>query len=143
MTTRPAGPGDIDDVYELAVALATSFVPRREQFDRSYDDLLGDDHCLVLVGEDDDGRVVGYLLASVHPTFFANGPVGWIEELMVRPDARRTGMGQSLVVRAEQWAAGHGATLVALATRRADLFWQAVGYEPSATYLRKLLMDTD
>ena len=32
-----------------------------------------------------------------------------------------------------------GAGLVALATRRADVFWHAVGYETSVTDLRKLL----
>jgi GNAT superfamily N-acetyltransferase len=139
VTVRPARSGDADAVFELAVELATSFVPERASFDRSYGDVLGDEQCRLLVGEDEQGRVIGYLLAFVHPTFFANGPVGWIEELMVRPDVRRAGLGRSLVAHAEQWAAGHGAALTALATRRADEFWQAVGYEPSATYLRKVL----
>jgi GNAT superfamily N-acetyltransferase len=140
MTVRPARPADADAVFELAVELATSFVPERASFDRAYADVLGDEQCRLLVGEDEQGRVVGYLLAFVHPTFFANGPVGWIEELMVRPDARRGGLGRSLVAHAEQWTVEHAASLVALATRRADAFWQAVGYEPSATYLRKVLV---
>jgi GNAT superfamily N-acetyltransferase len=136
---RPAGPGDAGDVFALALELATSFTPERATFDRTYSELLGDDRCLVLVAEHGEGRIVGYLLAFVHPTFFANGPVGWIEELIVQPDARRSGTGRALVPPAEEWAAGHGVTLVALATRRAEDFWQAVGYEPSASYLRKLL----
>jgi GNAT superfamily N-acetyltransferase len=139
MTVRRARVEDAEAVFELAVGLATSFVPEQASFDRSYGEVLGSDRALLLVEEDDQGLVVGYLLAFVHPTFFANGPVGWIEELMVRPDARRGGLGRSLVEHAEQWAAANGAALTALATRRADEFWQAVGYEPSATYLRKLL----
>ena len=34
-----------------------------------------------------------------------------------------------------------GASLVALATRHADAYWQAVGYERSATYYREPLSD--
>lgn len=41
----------------------------------------------------------------------------------------------------ERGATGRGARLVALATRRAAPFYHALGYEESATYLRKLLPD--
>jgi GNAT superfamily N-acetyltransferase len=136
---RPAAPEDAGDVFALTVELATSFTPERATFDRTYRELLGDQRCLVLVAEHGKGRIVGYLLAFVHPTFFANGPVGWIEELIVQPDTRRSGTGRALAAHAEEWAAGHGAVLVALATRRAEDFWQAVGYERSASYLRKPL----
>lgn len=33
-----------------------------------------------------------------------------------------------------------GARLIALATRRASSFYEAIGYEPSATYFRKVLL---
>jgi hypothetical protein len=39
----------------------------------------------------------------------------------------------------EAWAAKRGSKLVALATRRAAPFYQALGYEESAIYFRKLL----
>jgi hypothetical protein len=39
----------------------------------------------------------------------------------------------------EEWAAGQGCVLVALATRRAAPFYLALGYEESAAYLRKML----
>jgi hypothetical protein len=39
----------------------------------------------------------------------------------------------------ERWAATRDARLIALATRRAVPFYQALGYEQSAIYLRKLL----
>jgi hypothetical protein len=35
--------------------------------------------------------------------------------------------------------AGHGCTLVALATRRAAPFYRALGYQDSAVYFRKVL----
>jgi hypothetical protein len=30
---------------------------------------------------------VGYLLGFAHLTFYANGPVGWVEEVLVRQDS--------------------------------------------------------
>lgn len=63
----------------------------------------------------------------------------WVEELMVREDHRGQGVGRALMQAAEDWAAAHGATLVALATRRAAVFYEALGYRPSATYFSKLL----
>ncbi len=69
----------------------------------------------------------------------ANGPVAGIEELMVDEHRRRDGVGAALVDAAEAWSRGRGARLVSLATRRAAAFWTAVGYEESATYLRKRL----
>jgi hypothetical protein len=39
----------------------------------------------------------------------------------------------------EAWAQTREARLVALATRRAAPFYQAIGYEESAIYFRKLL----
>ena len=58
---------------------------------------------------------------------------------MVRGTDRHRGIGRELVGALERWAMDRSAGLVALATRRADVFWQAVGYEKSATYFRKLL----
>jgi hypothetical protein len=39
----------------------------------------------------------------------------------------------------EQHAMGQGCHLVALATRRAAVFYQALGYQESAVYFRKVL----
>jgi len=87
-----------------------------------------------------DGREnLGYLLGFRHLTFYANGPVGWVEEVVVRRQARGLGIGRLLMSAFEQWAAEHGCALVALATRRAAPFYNALGYEESATYFRKLL----
>ena len=44
-----------------------------------------------------------------------------------------------LLVAAEDWARRRGARYVALATRRAAPFYQALGYEDSAVYFKKPL----
>jgi GNAT superfamily N-acetyltransferase len=78
-------------------------------------------------------------MATSHPAFHANGSVAWVEEVMVAEPARGTGVGRQLMAAAEAWARRRGARYVALATRRAAPFYQALGYEESAVYFKKPL----
>jgi GNAT superfamily N-acetyltransferase len=137
---RPAIAGDADAVAGLAEALAQSFTFSRASFDAHYPALLAAGHACLLVavtGADEDR--VGYLLGFEHLTFYANGRVAWVEEVFVRDDLRGQGIGRALMTGFERWARERGCALVALATRRAASFYHALGYEDSATYLRKLL----
>jgi len=85
------------------------------------------------------GSVVGYLLAHRRPTFLANGPVAWVEEIMVAERARRNGVGQALMIELESWAESRGAAHVSLASRRAGDFYLALAYEDAATFFKKAL----
>jgi GNAT superfamily N-acetyltransferase len=136
---RRATSADVDAVAGLAAALAMSFAFSAEQFSRHYPALLADEGaCLLLaVGE----RPVGYLLGFRHLTFYANGPVGWVEEIVVDDRRRGRGIGRILMGAFEQWAVAQGCALVALATRRAAPFYRALGYEESAVYFRKVLIN--
>ena len=136
---RTAVPGDAASILGLAQAFATSFVVEPAAFQRVFSSLLGDADARLLVAEQ-ERQVIGYLFGFVHATFYANGLVAWVEEIMVSQSARRQGVGRALMQDFERWAAERGAKLVALATRRAAPFYQALGYEESATYLRKLLL---
>lgn len=135
---RRARPADAPAVCALATAFATSFAVDADAFARSYAELLTTPHGYLAVAEENTG-LVGYLLGFDHATFFANGRVAWVEEVMVAEGARRRGVGEALMATFEQWSAGRGAVLVALATRRAAHFYRALGYEHSAEYFRKLL----
>jgi GNAT superfamily N-acetyltransferase len=135
---RPACAGDAAAVAVLAQELAMSFAFRPERFEPSFAALVADQQACLLVAADGDG-CAGYLLGFRHLTFFANGPVGWVEEIAVRSGQRGRGTGRALMEAFEQWAAEHGCALVALATRRAAPFYQALGYQESATYFRKIL----
>jgi len=135
---RPAVAGDEAAVAGLASELGQSFVVSRTRFEVSFRALFAvPDACLLVA--DRDGEYLGYLLGFWHFTFYANGPVGWVEEIIVGQEHRGLGVGRALMTGFEQWAAGHGCALVALATRRAAPFYLALGYEESATYLRKIL----
>jgi GNAT superfamily N-acetyltransferase len=137
---RYARAGDIDGVAALAAELALSFEFSREQFRVSYPALLAENGACLLLAVD-GSESVGYLLGFRHLTFYANGPVAWVEEVVVRGRDRGRGIGRALMHAFEDWAAAEMCALIALATRRAAPFYLALGYEESATYFRKILVN--
>ena len=139
---RQAEAADIDGVAALAAEFVLSFAFRPESFRVSYPALLAEDTACLLVAVDGHERV-GYLLGFRHLTFYANGPVGWVEEITVRGQDRGRGIGRMLMDAFEPWAAAQECRLIALATRRAAPFYRALGYEESATYFRKVLVEQE
>jgi GNAT superfamily N-acetyltransferase len=135
---RPADAGDADAVADLAAEMAQSFPLSRTNFHLSYQVLLAADDAVLLLAVDGQERL-GYLLGFQHLTFYANGPVAWVEEVAVRRQDRGHGIGRDLMRAFEQWAGRQGCALIALATRRAAPFYRALGYEESAVYFRKVL----
>jgi GNAT superfamily N-acetyltransferase len=135
---RQAQLSDSDAIFALARAFATSFLVERSAFDASLAALLRSSHAFLAIAESSD-QVVGYVLAFDHQTFFANGPVSWVEEIMVSEAARRKGVGRQLMTEVEGWARQRQSKLIALATRRAAPFYRSIGYDESAAYYRKLL----
>lgn len=135
---RPATVGDAEAVRELAAGMAVSFTVERQAFLRSYATVLDepDAHLLVV---DAGPAVGGYLLGFEHPAFFANGPVGRVEEIAVREDVRRQHLGSLLMAAFEDGVRARGGRLVALATTRAGSFYDAIGYDRHAAYFRKYL----
>jgi GNAT superfamily N-acetyltransferase len=138
---RPASLIDADQVARLAGELAQSFPFERAAFDRSFPAVLADDQACLLVAAQEEGPCLGYVLGFTHLTFYAGGPVAWVEEILVRPQDRRQRVGEELMAAFGEWAAMRGCALVALATRRAAPFYQALGYEESAVYFRQVLRD--
>ena len=139
LTVRAATPEDEVAVYDLVAAnMATTFRVQRDIFHTSFHALVEADHAFVLVA-DVGGQVGAYLLGFSHLAFFANGPIAWVEEIAVHEDLRRQGLGGQLMKEFENQASATGARLIALATRRASSFYEAIGYQPSATYFRKIM----
>lgn len=134
---RPARLDDGEQVWPLARDFATSFKLARAAFDATWPQLVGAPHTVLLVAETAERGVVGYLLGNSHLTFLANGPVAWVEELMVDQQMRQAGIGRLLMDQAENWAQSVGASYLALASRRAGDFYLALGYEDSATFYKK------
>ena len=135
---RQAEPQDSRAAFQLARAFATSFAVEQAAFERAFAELLTHPDAFLAVAEA-DGEVAGYVLGFDHLTFFANGRVAWVEEIMVSETFRRQGVGRRLMEAFEAWAAGREAKMIALATRRAGDFYMALRYEESAAYFRKRL----
>ena len=134
---RQASADDEDGVAGLAAKLAMSFTFSPEKFRASYPVLLTEDGACLLVAMSGHEHI-GYLLGFRHLTFYANGPVGWVEEVAVREQDQGRDIGRALMREFEQWATAQGCALIALATRRAAPFYRALGYQESATYFRKI-----
>jgi GNAT superfamily N-acetyltransferase len=138
MIIRPATLSDASALFELARRFATSFAVEETAFNAALTGLLADSSTCLQVAEI-DGAMVGYVLGFEHLTFFANGRVAWVEEIMVSETYRRHGVGKRLMESFSEWATARQCKLIALATRRADSFYWAIGYEESAIYFRKML----
>lgn len=138
VTIRNARLDDADELFALVKDFATSFSPERPAFETVLRQLIGDETAKLTVAVS-EGHLVGYCLGFDHYTFYANGRVSWVEEIAVREDCRQRGIGRRLMETFETWSASRGSRLVALATRRASAFYEALGYEKSAVYYRKLL----
>jgi GNAT superfamily N-acetyltransferase len=123
---REATVEDLESLFPLARDFATSFIPVRDSFDQAARSILIDDAAWLGVAEH-AGTLVGYCLGFEHLTFYANGRVSWIEEVMVAEAHRRHGIGRCLISAFEKRARTRGSKLIALATRRAQPFYEAIG----------------
>lgn len=129
---------DLVDLQPLVRDFVTSFRLEDAAYADSFARIIDNPAACLLVASL-DGSLIGYVLGFCHDTFYANGKVAWVEEIMVADSARRQGVGERLMEGFESWSKKQGCVLCALATRRASEFYTALGYEESATYFRKLV----
>jgi GNAT superfamily N-acetyltransferase len=137
---RPARPADADAVFALLTAFAISYQPRRDTFDAHYRRLLHPSGTGLLLVAEAGGAVVGYALAHRLLVLFANGAVYELQELMVEPAQRGRGVGRLLVEALTRRALDDGAVEVTVPTRRARDFYLRLGFEETATYLKRPLI---
>lgn len=78
---------------------------------------LQDDESIVLVAERRD-RVVGYVFAAIEPLSWKElrDECGFIHDLLVTDDARRSGVGEALLDKAIEWLREQGMPRVVLGT---------------------------
>jgi GNAT superfamily N-acetyltransferase len=78
-----------------------------------------------------EGRVVGVTLLAYRLSVSAAGTFGSIEDLYVRPDARRRGVGRALLEAVREQCAARGVSYVEaqIEDEEAAAFYSALGYE--------------
>lgn len=114
LIVRPIEERDLSEWFRL----------RRTLWDATIDDdhkaemldiLEHTDSQLVLVADLGDGRLAGFLEASIRPFVedCESDNVGYLEGWFVDPEYRRRGLGRELVSAAERWAVSRGATEMA------------------------------
>jgi len=100
---RSCLPEDEEAVFALARDFATSFPVDQAGFSEAFSQVLASpDMCLAVAQSED--AIIGYVLGTAHPTFYASSYVGWVEEIMVKEDFRRKGVGRLLMENFENWA---------------------------------------
>jgi GNAT superfamily N-acetyltransferase len=135
---RKAVFSEAEELFCLVHSFATSFHTNRVAFEDSLKIIMSDQSAFLRVAES-NSQLIGYCLGFDHYTFYANGRVSWLEEIMVQEDYQMKGVGRKLMEAFETWAMSRESKLIALATRRASSFYQALHYKKSAIYFRKIL----
>ncbi|WCL50810.1 GNAT family N-acetyltransferase [Leptospira sp. GIMC2001] len=135
---RKAVTDDIQGVYDLVELFSTTFKVDFECFKVTYSENIIDEKSIILVAMLDK-KIIGYCLGFFHSTFYANGKVAILEEIMVMEKFRRKKVGEMLMRDFENWAKSNNISIIGLATRRAAFFYEALNYENSALYFRKLI----
>lgn len=124
MHVRPAGPGDEPAVEDLLLEVYAAFGESPPPADRLRAlvarSACGDSGLVFLVAEEDDGRLVGLLSLAPCPTTRDAGDFAFLDDLYVRPEARRRGVGTELLAAARRWAHARGACEIRLAADATD-----------------------
>jgi len=141
VAVRRALAGDADAVFGLVQQLGAAFIPVRAAFDASYAELVEapeDADTLLLVAEDEQGRVAGYALTTIARLLSTNGPSAQLQEIAVDEAARGQDLGTQLVHAVEAECIRRGVRQITVASRRAGGFYDRLGYSQNAEYMRRV-----
>lgn len=132
---RPAAAADVPALRGLVLELG--YAGTNEEVSRRLACILADDDQAVRVAER-GGCVVGWIQVQA-TKLLESDPRGEIVGLVVTAAERRRGVGAALVRAAEEWARGHGLTLMGVRSNQVRLdahrFYERLGYAVTKTQL--------
>ena len=120
---RPATPEHADFVLGLVPQLVAFGPPPWRNVRQMLETdtlVIGDalrglsDSATVLVAEDSGGQPLGFVHVCGEPDYYTRAEAGHIADIIVAPEARGRGVGETLIAAAEQWARARGYTLLTL-----------------------------
>jgi len=138
MDIRRATSFDSDAIFALVNQLHDSISVARIDFLSTLSELLQRQDSICLVGIV-DAEVVGYISGCIHPVLIQGGNFAFIDEIVVRSEARGRGDGTALMAELERIAKQRNCSAVGLATGGAKLFYERIGYQSRAGYYKKRL----
>ena len=139
VTIRAAHSGDEDGLFSLVSQMGHAFAPLREAFDTTIAAYFAGEHPSVMVdvAEAEDGTLQAYALTTIVPLLATNGLSAQLQELVVDESARRLDLGTQLVRAVEAECERRGVTQLTVASRRAGGFYDRLGFQESAEYMRR------
>lgn len=104
------------------------------------------EHAQILVAKTDAGEVIGMVSAQLVISTAEGAPSAWIEDMVVREDARAQGVGKKLLDAMLLWAKSKGATraqlLVDLDNAPALGYYQHLGWQSTRLAARRISLST-
>lgn len=142
LRVRRAELADKNAVFSLAQLFTTGREPiTRDEFTVAFETMLQEreTQTAVLFVAEEDGAVVGYSLLSVSRLLHAAGLSAHLHELVVSPEVRGHGVGESLVTANEQYCGQRGVAQISASTGRFGTFYNHLGFEVVGEHYRKLI----
>ena len=140
-SVRPARPEDADFVLALVPQLLAFGPPPWRDIDQMTEtDTLtiarslrgASDRATVLVAEDSDGRLLGFIHLCGETDYYTRGECGHIADIVVAPEARGRGVGDAFMAEGERWARDHGYSMLTLnvfiENRHARTLYERTGF---------------
>ncbi|TRW90681.1 GNAT family N-acetyltransferase [Candidatus Methylobacter oryzae] len=148
MEITPANMSDIPALCELLDILFSQeadFTPDREAQSRGLAQIIGNPEIGLIVVAREQGRAVGMVNLLYTVSTALGGRVALLEDMVVAPDARGSGVGSLLLQQAVQIARSNGCKRITLLTdsdnEPAQRFYQKHGFGFSAMIPLRLLLN--
>lgn len=115
----PAALRDVPQLADLLNLLFTQeadFKPDRQKQERGLRLIIESAHIGLILAAREGEKVVGMVSLLFTISTAEGGPACWLEDMVVRPDRRGTGLGSRLLQKAIDHARSHGCSRITLLT---------------------------
>jgi GNAT superfamily N-acetyltransferase len=144
---EPATLEDIAQLTDLLTRLFTQeadFQPDRAKQERGLRMIIESPDSGRIFAAHDGSEIVGMVCLLFTISTAEGGPVCWLEDMVVRPDHRSSGLGSRLLQHAINFARSNGLTRITLLTDRmnedAIRFYERHGFKPSEMFALRLYL---
>ena len=138
---------DVPQLVDLITLLFTheaDFTPDRDKQERGLRLIIESAHVGVILAAHEGCEIVGMVSLLFTISTAEGGPVCWLEDMVVRPDWRGSGLGSRLLQHAIDWARSQGFSRITLLTDKVNSgairFYGRHGFVESAMTALRLVL---